>query len=111
MERRRAGQAVDPADRFLAATLAFGHTGFLTFEGGFDNAVRSYYSVQQVHARYAQQTAESIRYHDGQGNLLDTTAAVATGAISRSCVLAQPAALLSYLAIFSSASSPACRRW
>ena len=26
------------------ATLAFGHTGFLVFEGGFENAVRSYYS-------------------------------------------------------------------
>ncbi len=74
-------------DRFLAATLAFGHTGFLVFEGGFDNAVRSYYSVQQVHARYAQQAAASIRYHDGQGNLLDTSAAVATGAYRRSQVV------------------------
>ena len=43
-------------DRFLAATLAFGHTGFLVIEGGMPNAVRSYFSVQQVHARYAQQT-------------------------------------------------------
>ena len=73
-------------DRFLAATLAFGHTGFLVFEGGFENAVRSYYSLQQVHARYAQQTVASIRYHDGQGNLLDTSAAVATGAYRRSQV-------------------------
>jgi len=88
----RAAMAQDPQawlDRFLAATLAFGHTGFLTFEGGFDNAVRSYYSVQQLHARYAQQKAASIRYHDGQGNLLDTSAAVATGAYRRSQVVTQ----------------------
>ncbi len=76
-------------DRFLAATLAFGHTGFLVFEGGFENAVRSYYSVQQVHARYAQQLVASIRYHDGQGQLLETDAAVATGAYRRSQVATQ----------------------
>ncbi len=70
-------------DRFLAATLAFGHTGFLVFEGGFANAVQSYYAVQQVHSRYAQQTVESIRYADHQGRLLDTSQAVASDAFRR----------------------------
>jgi len=71
-------------DRFLAATLAFGHTGFLVMEGGMPNAVRSYFTVQQIHARYAQETAVSIRYADAQGRLLDSSAAVATGAFQRS---------------------------
>ena len=71
-------------DRFLAATLAFGHTGFFVREGGMANAVRSYFNVQQIHARYARETATDIRYADEQGNLLDSTAAVATGAYRRS---------------------------
>ncbi len=74
-------------DRFLAATLAFGHTGFLVFEGGFENAVQSYYCLQQVHANYARQTVESIRYADQHGNLLDTSHAVASGAYRRSQIV------------------------
>ncbi len=73
-------------DRFLAATLAFGHTGFLVMEGGMPAAVRSYFNLQQVHAAYAQATAVDIRYADAQGNLLDSTAAVASGAHRRSQV-------------------------
>jgi len=71
-------------DRFLAATLAFGHTGFLVLEGGMPSAVRSYFNLQQVHALYAQETATDIRYADEKGNLLDTSAAVGTGAFRRS---------------------------
>ncbi|MCX6898058.1 MAG: hypothetical protein NT105_05085 [Verrucomicrobia bacterium] len=73
-------------DRFLAATLAFGHTGFLVMEGGIQNAVRSYFALQQVHAAYAQQTATDIRYADERGQLLAVSAAVATGAFRRSQV-------------------------
>jgi len=73
-------------DRFLAATLAFGHTGFLVMEGGIPNAVRSYYSVQQVHARYAQETVQEIRYRDAEGRMLPTAQALATGAFRRSQV-------------------------
>ncbi|MBI5393844.1 MAG: hypothetical protein HZA91_00955 [Verrucomicrobia bacterium] len=73
-------------DRFLAATLAFGHTGFLVMDGGIENAVRSYFALQQVHAAYAQQTAADIRYADERGRLLDTSAAIATGAFRRSQV-------------------------
>jgi len=74
-------------DRFLAATLAFGHTGFLVFEGGMESAVRSYFNLQQVHASYAQETVTDIRYADQDGNLLDTSAAVATGAFRRSQIV------------------------
>lgn len=71
-------------DQFLAATLAFGHTGFLVMEGGMANAIRSYFSVQQVHARYAQARPAEIRYADADGRLWDTSAAVARGAHARS---------------------------
>jgi len=73
-------------DRFLAATLAFGHTGFLVMEGGMENAVRSYFALQQVHAAYAQQAAAEIRYADERGHLLDVSDAVASGAFRRSQV-------------------------
>ena len=74
-------------DRFLAATVAFGHTGFLAFEGGYHNALRSYYMLQQLHRRYALARAEDIRYVAADGRLLDSTAAVATGAFTRSQVV------------------------
>lgn len=73
-------------DRFLAATVAFGHPGFLTYEGGFHNALRSYYMLQQLHSRYCLASAAEIRYADATGKLLDTSAAVATGAYQRSQV-------------------------
>ena len=71
-------------DQFIAATLAFGHTGFFVREAGEAESLRSYFSVQQIHARYAQDTVESIRYADAKGNLLDTSYALATGAYRRS---------------------------
>lgn len=71
-------------DRFLAATLAFGHTGFLVLDGGMTTAARSYFNVQQVHATYAQEKATDIRYADEKGTLLPTSAAVASGAFRRS---------------------------
>ena len=39
-------------DRFLAATLAFGHTGFLVLEGGMNSAARSYFALHPVHHRH-----------------------------------------------------------
>jgi hypothetical protein len=74
-------------DRFLAASVAFGHTGFLVLEGGFENALRSYYMLQQLHARYALSSVEEIRYADDNGHLLETTAAIATGAYALSQVV------------------------
>ena len=49
-------------DRFLAATVAFGHPGFLAYEGGLQNALRSYYMLQQLHSRYCLSNVASIRY-------------------------------------------------
>ncbi len=74
-------------DRFLAATIAFGHTGFLTFEGSYDKSLRSYYMLQQLHSDYAPVSAQDIRYVNAAGELLDTSAALATGAFRRSQVV------------------------
>lgn len=74
-------------DRFLAATVAFGHPGFLTFEGGFQNALRSYYMLQQLHSSYCLASADTIRYADASGKLWDTSAAVASGLYKRSQVV------------------------
>ena len=51
------------------------------------NAARSYFLLQQVHARYARERAEDIRYADESGKLLDVSAAVAGGAYRRSQVV------------------------
>jgi len=74
-------------DRFLAATIAFGHTGFLVRMGGTRNSVRSYFMLQQLHKNYAEELAQDIRYADAKGDLLATSAAVATGAYKRSQVV------------------------
>ncbi len=74
-------------DRFLAATVAFGHPGFLVFEGGTSSALRSYYMLQQLASRYCLARALEIRYADAGGRLLDTSAAVASGAFARSQVV------------------------
>ncbi|MBT3375538.1 MAG: hypothetical protein HN742_04555 [Lentisphaerae bacterium] len=71
-------------DRFLAATVGFGHTGFLIFAGGYRNTMRSYYMLQQLHSRYALASAVDIRYATDDGRLLPTTEAVATDAFRRS---------------------------
>ncbi len=76
-------------DRFLAATVAFGHPGFLAQVGGFDKTLRSYYMLQQLHSDYTQVPVRSIRYLDAQGKLLDTSAAVATGAYTRSQIVTE----------------------
>ncbi|HEY5909052.1 MAG TPA: hypothetical protein VJA21_00455, partial [Verrucomicrobiae bacterium] len=74
-------------DRFLAATVAFGHPGFLVMEGGYGNALRSYYMLQQLAGRYCLTNAAEIRYATADGQLLDTSHAVASGAFQRSQVI------------------------
>jgi hypothetical protein len=74
-------------DRFLAATVAFGHPGFLVMEGGYGNALRSYYMLQQLHSRYCLTNATDIRYVTADGRLLDTSRAVASGVFQRSQVV------------------------
>ena len=88
--RRTMGAAVDRdayVDRFLAATVAFGHPGFLVYDGGVQNALRSYYMLQQLHSGYCLASAAEIRYANEKGALLDTSAAVASGAHARSQVV------------------------
>lgn len=75
------------ADRFLAATVAFGHPGFLMYEGGEQNALRSYYMLQQLQSRYCLAEATDIRYADKNGRLVDTSTAVASGVYRRSQVV------------------------
>lgn len=72
-------------DRFLAATLAFGHPGFLLRTGGIENTLRSYYMIQQLAERYTLASANTIQYFDG-AKLVDTTTAIAGGAYKRSQV-------------------------
>ena len=85
--RSTAEQRDAEIDRFLAATVAFGHPGFLVMEGGYGNALRSYYMLQQLHSRYCLTNVSEIRYVTADGQLLDTSRAVASGAFQRSQVV------------------------
>ena len=73
-------------DRFLAASIAFGHTGFLVTQGGMDHTVRSYFMLQQLHKQYAQEMPIEIRYANEEGTWLSTSDAVANEAYKRSQV-------------------------
>jgi len=68
-------------DRFLAATLAFGHTGFFASELGLDSGARSYFVVQPIAARYGTSTVKTIRYADETGKWWATSQAVASDAV------------------------------
>ncbi len=76
-------------DHFLAATVAFGHPGFLVMEGGTGNALRSYFMLQQLHSRYCLTNVAEIRYATADGRLLNTSQAVASGEFRRSQVVAR----------------------
>lgn len=69
------------ADRFLAATAAFGHPGFLL--GGLSE-LPSYFLLQGIASYYTQADVESIRYLDQSGNPHPTTAAIANRCFRRS---------------------------
>ena len=75
-------------DRFLAATVAFGHPGFLC-SGGMDKTLRGYYMIQQLAADYTLSPVKSIGYLDETGRLLDTSAAVASGAYRRNQIVTE----------------------
>ena len=76
-----------PLDRFLAATVAFGHPGFLCYDYGMPGALRSYYMLQQLHSRYTLASATEIRYADAAGHLYNSTEAVANGVYTRSQIV------------------------
>ncbi|MFQ6042586.1 MAG: RNA polymerase sigma factor [Candidatus Poribacteria bacterium] len=72
-------------DRFIAATLAYGHIGWLVEEShGIRLTCRSYYLIQQVAKRYAMQRPTKIEYADADGRWLTVSQALATNAIEDS---------------------------
>ena len=73
--------------RFLAATIAFGHPGFLLGSGKpgrYDDERTSYFLVQGIAAKYTQASVREIRYADATGKLYATGEALANGAWRRS---------------------------
>ena len=51
-------------DRFITATLAFGHSGFFAADFGWRMAARSYFMTQQIASQYTQSSVKSILYFD-----------------------------------------------
>jgi hypothetical protein len=66
-------------DRFITATIAYGHIGYLAEPWGFDGTLKCYYMLQALQKRYVLVPVKSIRYFDGS-NLLDTSRAIASDA-------------------------------
>ncbi|NQT83641.1 hypothetical protein HQ563_11490, partial [bacterium] len=66
-------------DRFIAATIAYGHIGYLTSEWGLPGTLKSYYLLQQLQRRYATDTVSEIKY-DRDGKLVSTSEALASDA-------------------------------
>lgn len=90
----------DALDRFLCATVAFGHSGILygpNFPGVYNldpadplgrwkrSVVRTYFMIQQLAERYALVPVRQIRYWDGT-QMLATSDAIRSGAYKRSQV-------------------------
>ncbi len=77
-------------DRFITATLAFGHSGFFA-DGYFPRSgERSYFMTQAIAARYTQTSAKSIEYYgettNGEKAWMDVSAALAADAVKNNCV-------------------------
>ena len=93
-------------DRFIGATLAFGHSGYLILdylfdpprpfglaycgpgervlsENGFAIAMKSHFMVQQIASRYTQANAVAIAYADASGSWLPTGEAIKADAVKR----------------------------
>ncbi|UCF38720.1 MAG: hypothetical protein JSU96_07755, partial [Acidobacteriota bacterium] len=67
-------------DRFLAATIAYGHIGWLVEEAhGIRQTARSYYMLQQLQSRYVMQKPKVIRYGSEAG-LISSSEALLSGA-------------------------------
>jgi hypothetical protein len=68
-------------DRYLAATLAFGHVASLPDIGewGLASALKAYFLLQPLHPLYVATPAEAIHYHHN-GNFLELTEALISGA-------------------------------
>jgi len=66
-------------DRFIAATIAYGHIGYLTDEWGLAGTLKSYFLLQQVQRRFATDSVAEIKYDRG-GKLVSTSEAIALDA-------------------------------
>jgi hypothetical protein len=67
-------------DQFLAATIAYGHIGWLVEEAhGIRQTCRSYYMLQPLQSRYALLKPDEIRYGAADGSLLESSAAFCSG--------------------------------
>ncbi len=67
-------------DQFLAATIAYGHIGWLVEEAhGMRQTCRSYYMLQQLQSRYLMEPVAEIRYGTGS-RLAGSSEALRTGA-------------------------------
>lgn len=65
-------------DHFIAATIAYGHIGYLVEEShGIERACRSYYMLQQLQKRCAMQRPARIEYSDADGKLISVSQAIA----------------------------------
>lgn len=72
-------------DHFIAATIAYGHIGYLVEEThGIEKACRSYYMLQQLQKRYAMQPVETIEYADENGNMVSASIAISKDIINLS---------------------------
>ena len=72
----------DILSRWMPLTLVFGHTPFLLPE----HRTYAYYMALAIASRYSQENAKDIRYGDERGTLLDTSAALVSGAYRRNMV-------------------------
>ena len=72
-------------DHFLAATLAYGHMGWLVMEtAGIERTCRSYYMLLPVTERYAGLAPERVAYADSRGRVRSASDAWAEGFIELS---------------------------
>jgi len=72
-------------DHFIAATIAYGHIGWLVEEiHGIERTCRSYYMLQQLQKRYAMCKPAKIEYIDSNGKTYTPSQAIASGIIGDS---------------------------
>jgi len=72
--------------RWIAATLAFGHSALLDGGKGIEGKMRAYFAVQAIAAKYTVAKATEIRYGGADGKLKTTAEALASGDYRRSQV-------------------------
>jgi hypothetical protein len=72
-------------DHFIAATIAYGHIGWLVEEiHGIERTCRSYYMLQQLQKRYAMCKPAKIEYINSNGKTYTPSQAIASGIIGDS---------------------------